>query len=282
MQIAGRFASYAGGACGVRRAPAGILTFHRIAAPTAGLPVPLHNVPPQRFQDQLEGLQRRGFRFVPLDDLLARQRDGRPLPAQHVALTFDDGFGSVYTEAWPVLRRLQAPATIFLNTAYLDQQDPFPFDSWGVSQRASAPIDSYRPLSTAECVEMASSGLIALGVHTHTHEDFRGRPTDFAADLRTSVQIIRERFEVEETAFAFPFGSVSKGFCSRALMDEARNVGVTCALTTECKNIAAECDPFGWGRFNSFSWDTAPTLAGKLSGWYSWAPKLWQSLTSRA
>ncbi len=45
------------------------------------------------------------------------------------AVTFDDGFETVYRHAWPVLQELRIPATVFLNTAYLDSPEPFPFDT---------------------------------------------------------------------------------------------------------------------------------------------------------
>jgi hypothetical protein len=38
--------------------------------------------------------------------------------------------------------------------------------------------------------------------------------------------------------------------------------------------VDASRDPFGWGRISVFDWDTSFTLAGKLNGWYDWAPRM--------
>src|SRR5689334_22799498 len=54
----------------------GILTYHRIAAPVAGLPEPMHNVTPVDFERQVVGLLSRGWQICSLDRLL-EARDGK-------------------------------------------------------------------------------------------------------------------------------------------------------------------------------------------------------------
>ena len=49
------------------------------------------------------------------------------------AITFDDGFENNYVNAWPVLKELNLPATIFVATKYLDSDVPFPFDDWSAA-----------------------------------------------------------------------------------------------------------------------------------------------------
>jgi peptidoglycan/xylan/chitin deacetylase (PgdA/CDA1 family) len=252
----------------------GILTYHRVVRDVRGLPRPLHNVTPERFREQLSGLLRRGFRFWPLGQVLAARAAGWGIPAKTVVVTFDDGYESVYTEALPVLRDLNVPATVFVNTAYLDQDSPFPVDAWGITFRNQAPRTTYRPLTRAQCHEMLQSGLIELGAHTHTHQDFRNRPGALLQDLRLNVDLLREYFGLDALTFAFPFGRPRLGFTSPELMAAVRQVGVRCALTMEASVVDPHSDPFGWGRFNAFAWDSSATLAAKLNGWFGWAPKL--------
>jgi peptidoglycan/xylan/chitin deacetylase (PgdA/CDA1 family) len=252
----------------------GILTYHRVIRPVAGLPRPLHNVTPERFREQLSGLLRRGFRFWPLRQLLAARATGQEVPPQTVVVTFDDGYESVHAEALPVLRDLNVPATVFLNTAYLDRDDPFPIDVWGRTFRKLVPRMTYRPLSLAQCRELLQSGLVELGAHTHTHQDFRHRPAVLQQDLQTNVNFLRSQFGLQDVPFAFPFGRPRLGFTGPELMAAARKVGVSCALTLEAGVVQPESDPFGWGRFNVFHWDSSATLAAKLNGWFGWAPKL--------
>lgn len=275
MRATGRAAVVLSKVLGSRGGSAvGILTYHRIAPRVPGFPFPLHNVTPQRFRQQISGLLARGYHVWPLCKVLEHRDCGQNVPSRTVVVTFDDGYESVYRYAWPILRELNAPATIFVSTAFLDGVEPFPFDQWGVTFGDRVPPETFRPLTTAQCQELLDHGQIELGAHTHTHQDFRDRPEEFRQDLQTSVEILQSRFGVRRPTFAFPFGCPFRGFAARDLIAAAKRTDVLCGLTTECALVDPAGDPFGWGRFNVFPWDTAATLDGKLAGWYGWAPRL--------
>jgi len=55
--------------------------------------------------------------------VLATVRHGRPLPPRAVLITFDDAYLDFAEHAWPVLRRLSLPATLFVPTAYPDHPE---------------------------------------------------------------------------------------------------------------------------------------------------------------
>jgi peptidoglycan/xylan/chitin deacetylase (PgdA/CDA1 family) len=252
----------------------GILLYHRLSLRVPGVEEPSINVTPAQFRSQLAGLQQRGYQFWPLSRLLDEVEGGRRVfPSQVAVLTFDDGHESVFTAGLPILRELQIPATIFVNTAFLDSADPFPFDRWGLRHRKQLPDAAFRPLQSSQCQEMLASGLIELGAHTHTHGDFRGRPAEFQDDLQQSVDMLAERFGVQRPSFAFPFGRRSLGYVSPELIAAAGRTDVRCALTTDVSLVSADSDPFGWGRFNIYDWDTPATIAARLRGWYAWAPR---------
>jgi peptidoglycan/xylan/chitin deacetylase (PgdA/CDA1 family) len=161
----------------------------------------------------------------------------------------------------------------------LDDDGPFPYDDWGKAFRDRAPAQTYRTLSAADCTEMVESGLIELGSHTHSHQDFRGRPAEFLRDVETSLEIMSSRLGQRNVPFAFPWGRTYSETTGETLLEAVRQTDLTCALTTQCQSVEPGSDPFGWGRYNVFSWDTGATLAAKLDGWYSWAPKLRQRLS---
>jgi peptidoglycan/xylan/chitin deacetylase (PgdA/CDA1 family) len=281
MRAVGGIAAGLHAALGSRARGAGILMYHRVSPHVPGLPPPLHNVTPARFREQVTGLVERGYSIWPLRQLLEHHAGGESVPPKTIALTFDDGFQTVYTQAFGVLRQLGLPATVFVNTAYLDSDRPFPFDAWGVEHSERAPRESYLPLTSGQCREMTASGLVDIGAHTHTHEDFRGRPDEFQQDLQLSVDIVRERFDPPAMMFAFPYGGTHNGFAGDELVDAARATGVACGLTTECGLVDPQTDPFRWGRFNAFPWDSSRTLAAKLADWYAWAPRLRKRLSGQ-
>jgi peptidoglycan/xylan/chitin deacetylase (PgdA/CDA1 family) len=245
----------------------GILMYHRVASPPPNWPKPTWNVPPQRFEQQLQGLLSRGWRAWPLSQVIECLRRDLPIPRKTFVVTFDDGYVNVLTQAYPILTRLAIPATVFLATAYIDSNEPFPSDDWSVAGQPGVPSEIWRPLTTEECRRLMANGLVEFGAHTHTHADFRGRPGEFAEDLKQNVTILRGWFQVEQPAFALPYGTKCDGFASEEFTKAARNAGVACCLTTEATIVRPGDSPFDWGRFAAEEHDTARTLAARLGGW---------------
>ena len=259
--------------------PLGILTYHRVLDRVHGIASPQHNVTPNRLRQQLQGLQARGYEFWSLNQLLSAVIQRSELHDRIAVITFDDGYESVYLNAFPVLKELKIPATVFVATEFLDGTGPFPFDDWGTSFHNQIPQSCYGPLTSDQCREMLDRQLIEIGAHTHTHGDFRGQEQQFRLDLDKSVDIVRERFGISDVSFAFPYGCPYLGYSSEALVEQAILAGVTCSLTTEAIPVDLEADPFHWGRFNVFPWDSATSLAARIEGWYEWAPRLRRRIT---
>lgn len=252
----------------------GILAYHRIAPHAPGLAKPTHNVRPERFRAQIAGLLDRGYVVWPLRQVIEYGRAGIAIPDKTVVITFDDGYECVHRHAWPVLQELRASATIFVNTKYLDTDRPFPFDRWAQRLQACLPVEAYRPLSSAQCDEMWNSGVIDLGSHTHSHDDFRRRPATLRADIELSLDILRSRFGCTDVAFAFPFGRRSLSYVSDELVAAARSAGVTCGLASDGAIVDPATDPFFWGRSTVYDWDTSGTLDAKLAGRHDWIEQL--------
>jgi peptidoglycan/xylan/chitin deacetylase (PgdA/CDA1 family) len=183
-------------------------------------------------------------------------------------VTFDDGYANNYTQALPILADLKVPATVFLATAYIGSDQPFPSDDWSARGSSAVPVDSWQPLSLEQCRELQASGLIELGAHTHTHQDFRGRLDDFRNDLRQNHAFLQEHLGLATATFAFPYGTKRLGFSGPALARVVREARFACALTTEADLADIGDDPFDWGRFQVDQRDSAALIAGKLAGWY--------------
>jgi peptidoglycan/xylan/chitin deacetylase (PgdA/CDA1 family) len=88
-------------------------------------PLPMdcwHMLARSEFESQLEWLARR-YRVLPLEEALQRLYAGT-LPPRSCALTFDDGYANNHDVAFPALRRLGLPATIFLVSGHVGGEDP--------------------------------------------------------------------------------------------------------------------------------------------------------------
>ena len=66
---------------------------------------------PERFEEQMLYLKRRGLRGVAVRDLLRAEREGEA--ARLVGLTFDDGYRDFLTEAVPIMESFGFQATVF-------------------------------------------------------------------------------------------------------------------------------------------------------------------------
>jgi len=270
----------------------GVLMYHRIAPRIPGIAAPTHSVTPARFRTQLEGMLTRGFAPWSLRRALDTRRAGGAIPRGTFVVTFDDGYANNHRYAWPILRQLNIPATIFLATAYLDSDHPFPFDDWSAAGSAPA-AELWRPLRTAECHEMYASGLIDFGSHTQTHADFRGRASDLIDDVQLSLDVLWSRFGMCDATFAFPYGcrglaatelafsSAARRTALRSQAAALQRMGVRCALTSDSRLVLPCSSPYDWGRFEVGATDTVETLVAKLEGWYSMARDAWHWLHRR-
>ena len=72
------------------------------------------------------------------------------LPQNSILITFDDGYKNNYTLAFPILKKYNMKATIFLNTKFIGEDEAY--------------------LNWDEIKEMYQSGLIDFQLHTHSHQ----------------------------------------------------------------------------------------------------------------
>lgn len=72
----------------------------------------------EKFDALLNRLSRVGT-FLSLRELVTGLRERTPLPKRPIVLTFDDGYESNYRIAFPILRKYQAPASVFLATEFV-------------------------------------------------------------------------------------------------------------------------------------------------------------------
>jgi peptidoglycan/xylan/chitin deacetylase (PgdA/CDA1 family) len=108
LRLAGAFAPFRF----ANRRKALIVTYHRFGDGVGATPA-------RAFAEQLAYLWAH-YAIVPLSAVQQHLREGRPLPNPAAAITVDDGYRDFYEVAFPILRRYDAPATLFAVTDFVD------------------------------------------------------------------------------------------------------------------------------------------------------------------
>ena len=95
-----------------------ILTYHHVADNTP----PSTSISPKDFRSHLRYLQDNDFNVMPLPDIITALQNGEILPDKAIALTFDDGYLSIFETAFPMLKEFGFPFTLFVSTQPIDDQ----------------------------------------------------------------------------------------------------------------------------------------------------------------
>lgn len=164
-----------------------ILMYHRFGEDS----LPSTSVRLAQFEAHLAELTSGGYEVLALPEIVDRLRSGSALPERAVAITIDDAALSVYSEAWPRLKALNLPFTLFVSTEPLDLG-----------------LAGY--MNWAQLREIAADPLVTVGHHGHAHAHMAW--LDPAAQ-RADIAKASERFTAElggvPELFAYPYGEVS-------------------------------------------------------------------------
>lgn len=90
---------------------------------------PSTNIRLEQFEQHLEYLSKNGYQVWALSKIVRHLLGGKTLPKKTVALSMDDAYISIYTEAYPRLKKRNWPFTVFVNTVPVDNGSSS-FMSW--------------------------------------------------------------------------------------------------------------------------------------------------------
>ena len=94
-----------------------ILGYHDLAE---NLPETAMRIHTSKFRKQMEAIRQMGIKVITLEEFTAWKKGEGKLPENSILITFDDGWKSVYTDAFPILKEFGFPFTIFLYKNYVD------------------------------------------------------------------------------------------------------------------------------------------------------------------
>ncbi len=221
-----------------------ILMYHRVDGKGKSSSL---SVSPENFRRQMRFLSRWNYNVIPLAKLAHSIEQKERLPRNTVVLTFDDGYEDNYVFAYPVLKKYNLPATIFV---IVD----------------SAGREGY--LNYAQMKEMASSGIITIGSHTLAGDYLPGKTSlRLKREIGASKRILQGRLNKKVDLFCYPIG----GF-SPQIQEIVKRYGYQAACTTNRGKRQAykNCDLLALKRIKVK--DSSPNLFVfwvKLSGYYN-------------
>ena len=159
------------------------------------------------------------YTSVSFDVVLKSMRTSTVLPPRSVIITFDDGYRDTYTIVFPLLKRYNLKATVFLVAGRIAQTN-----TWDAT---------HEPLmDTREIREMADSGLVEFGLHSYDHANYRQMtPQQIREDVARSMRTLNDLGIPFAPVLAFPFGAYPRETNANAAMREAlAEMGVLLAV----------------------------------------------------
>jgi peptidoglycan/xylan/chitin deacetylase (PgdA/CDA1 family) len=157
-------------------------------------------MPPDMLRQQLETLLHRGYQGVTFTEVVNGQ-----VPRKALAVTFDDGYRSVMTEARPILSELGIPGTVFVPTAMVGRQGPMVWkgiDRWlGTKHEGELTC-----LSWGDLRELRQAGW-EVAAHTKSHPLLTQLDDDeLASELLESREVCERELGLSSVTLAYPFG----------------------------------------------------------------------------
>jgi len=172
-----------------------ILQYHHVSESTPKIT----SITPKQFEVHLQYLKDNNFNVVPLSELIDGIKNKQNLPDKAVAITFDDAYVDLQTNAKPLLDKFGFPYTIYINPAVITRNN---------KRKAS------HYLSWAQLKAMADEGVI-IANHGYEHDSLvrvdEGLTTvqwlAKQGDLLLKAEaIIKEKTGQSWRYYAYPYG----------------------------------------------------------------------------
>lgn len=190
-------------------------------------------------RQQMERLRREGISVISMPEFLEWRLGERRLPEKCVLITLDDGWKSVYTDAYPIFREYGYPFHLFLYTSYIHGRG-----------------DSMSP---AKIREMMANGA-TIGSHSASHPYPSTWRRHEAAGQEAYVGFIDKEIGASRTRLEKLFGPVDTycypgGYHDDTMVNRMADYGYRVAFTVLEDKVNCHSDPYRLRRYMIFGTD---------------------------
>lgn len=177
----------------------------------------------ENFEKQMAYLSEKGYTAITADQLFAYLYQKGSLPPKPVLITFDDGYGGIYTNAYPIMKKYGFTAIIFLITDFVGR------DSWYINWE--------------QVKELQQAGF-QFGSHTLSHGSLaEASPEEVRNQLVKSKEGIEWRLETPVRYLAYP-----GGYYNQQVKDAVRQAGYQAAFTVDFGRVSRASDSWALER----------------------------------
>ncbi len=170
-----------------------IIMYHRFGEEK----FPTTNVSLDQFDAHIKELNNGTYNVVPLKVIIEALKRGEKLPPRTLAISIDDGYLSIYKNAWPRLKAANLPFTLFIATQSVNDKN-----------KSSMTWEQIR--------ELDKDPLVDIGHHGHSHEHMINMSLDNALkDILIADQIYQKELGYIPDLFAFPYGEFSENLIAK-------------------------------------------------------------------
>ena len=168
-----------------------ILTFHKV---DTRFEFGVTRITPNGFRKVIDYLKREGYQTVSMSVLFGEKAD---IPSKPIAITFDDSYESLYSNALPILQEAGYTATVFVVSGYVGT-----LNSWDVNLGWI----TFRHLDWSQLDGLRRASF-EIGSHTVHHPDLtRITAEKLKSELGDSKKVIEDKLGIPIRMISFPFG----------------------------------------------------------------------------
>ena len=173
-----------------------------------------------KFRQQMEAIRDAKIPVIPLSDVLAWKRGEKNIPEESICITMDDGWVGVYQYAYPILKEMGFPFTVYLYKKYVNIGG--------------------RSMKWEQIKEMMDHGC-EVGSHTVSHEALtkKGKRTDaeyeqwLLAEMKDSKEFLEQHLGKPCLSIAYPYGNHND-----TITQLAQQVGYDAGVTVANSKVA--------------------------------------------